>query len=371
MATKVKLRKKAISGNRQSLYLDFYPPIKNPDTGKETRRQFLKLFVFDRPKNPFDKEHNRETMELAENIRATRQLEVQSGQNGFLSTKARNINFVEYFNTLTAKRKKSNFDNWVSASHHLEQFAGSSLLMADISVSLIEQFKDYLLNAKSRKSAKQKLSKNSAVSYFNKFRAGIKQAYTDGYLTENLAAKVKPIKADETEREFLSIEELRSLAATECKFEDLKRQALFSALTGLRFSDIAKLTWGKVRHSKADGYSLQFRQQKTGKPEYHPISDQAAALLGEPGQPNSRIFPGMVYSQYRNEALAAWLKTAGIYRHVTFHAFRHTFATLQLAAGTDILTVSKMLGHKELKTTQIYTHVLDKAKREASKRIEI
>lgn len=48
---------------------------------------------------------------------------------------------------------------------------------------------------------------------------------------------------------------------------------------------------------------------------------------------------------------------------VTFHCFRHTYATLQMAAGTDIFTVSKMMGHKSIKTTQIYTKIIDEKKR--------
>ena len=69
MAIKVKLRQKAISGNRQSLYLDFYPPIPHPETGQPTRREFLGLYLMDNPKPPLDKQANKETLQLAEQIR--------------------------------------------------------------------------------------------------------------------------------------------------------------------------------------------------------------------------------------------------------------------------------------------------------------
>ena len=62
---------------------------------------------------------------------------------------------------------------------------------------------------------------------------------------------------------------------------------------------------------------------------------------------------------------------AGVQKHLTFHAFRHSFATLQLQAGTDIYTVSKMLGHKNLKTTQIYAHIVDEQKRQAASKIKL
>ena len=87
MTTKVTLRQKKISKGRQSLYLDFYPAIPHPETGEPTRREFLGLYLFDKPKNPFDKQSNKETLQLAENIRAKRQIEIQAGNYGFLNTK--------------------------------------------------------------------------------------------------------------------------------------------------------------------------------------------------------------------------------------------------------------------------------------------
>ncbi len=66
-----------------------------------------------------------------------------------------------------------------------------------------------------------------------------------------------------------------------------------------------------------------------------------------------------------------WLQDAGITKNITFHSFRHTFATLQLEMGIDLYTVSKMLGHKSIKTTQIYAKVVDKAKAEAAGRIKL
>ena len=64
-----------------------------------------------------------------------------------------------------------------------------------------------------------------------------------------------------------------------------------------------------------------------------------------------------------------WIGAAGITKDITFHCFRHTYAVLQLANGTDIYTVSKMLGHRDLKTTQIYAKVIDRSKKEATNKI--
>ena len=149
----------------------------------------------------------------------------------------------------------------------------------------------------------------------------------------------------------------------------MKRAALFSALTGLRYSDIETLRWKEVRGSVGK-YFIQFFQEKTDGAETLPISDEACGLLGERRAPDDLVFEGMKYSQVKT-FMVQWMAKAGIERDVTFHGFRHTFATLQLELGTDIYTISKMLGHKNVKTTEIYTKVRDSRKREAAGRIKL
>jgi len=378
MAIKVRLRKKAISGNRQSLYLDFYPAIAHPETGEPTRREFLGLYLFDKAKNPIDKQHNKETLQLGEQIRQKRENhlnkpEVYTGyEREQLKIKEQGErNFVEYFKALANKRKASNYDNWVSALNYLETFTKGKLRFADLNEGFCNDFKEYLLTTKSNKSNKTTLAQNSAVSYFNKLKAALKQAYKDGYLPSDLNGKVQPVKQAETQRKFLTIEELNSLVKTECNNSLLKRAALFSALTGLRFSDIKNLVWGELEYIEGNGYFIKFKQQKTKGVEMMPISQQAYSLLGERQELTERVFEGLTYSAYENKHLAKWIGLAGIEKDITFHCFRHTFATLQLSKGTDIYTVSKMLGHRELKTTQIYAKIIDQTKREAADKIQL
>jgi len=378
MAIKVKLRQKAISKNRQSLYLDFYPEIPHPETGEPTRRDFLKLYLFDKAKSPIDKQHNKETLQLAEQIRQKRENHLNKPEiyTGYELEQKRikelgEQNFIVYFKALADKRKASNHDNWVSAYNYLETFTKGNLKFADLKERFCNDFKEYLLTTKSNKSSKSTLAQNSAVSYFNKLKAALKQAYKDGYLQNNLNAKIEPIKQAETRRNFLTIEELNSLAKIDCNNPLLKRAALFSALTGLRFSDIKNLVWGDIHYSVENGYSLQFTQQKTKGVEVLPISEQAYSLLGERKEPTDIVFEGLIYSAYQNKHLFQWIGAAGIAKNITFHCFRHTYATLQLSKGTDIYTVSKMLGHREVKTTQIYAKVIDQTKREAAEKIKL
>lgn len=369
MATKVTLRKKAISGDRQSLYLDFYPEIIHPDTGKPTRREFLGLYLYNKAKTPVDKQQNKETLQLAENIKAQRQLEIQKGDYGFLSDKMKKADFVAYFKAMAAKRKGSNSDNWQSALNYLTDFTGGSLLFSNLTEHVGNEFKEYLQTAKSKRSTKTGLSANSVVSYFTKFKVALKQAYKDGYLETDINAKLHNPRPEETHREYLTLEEVNKLAQTECTMPLLKEAALFSALTGLRFSDIEKLIWSEVQHSKESGYYIQFRQQKTKGVETLPIPEQAYKLLGERKEPNKKVFDGLVYSAHMNNHLVRWTAKAGITKHITFHSFRHTYATLQITFGTDLYTVQKMLGHKHSKTTQVYAKIIDQKKQEAANKI--
>ena len=125
MGTKVTLRERAISKGRVSLYLDFYPAITDPETGKTTRREFLGLYKVSKPKNPIDKKSNSQTQKIAEQIASKRHNELNKPEvyadyerERLLLNQKGEENFVEYFTKLTAKRQSSNHDNWVSSMNY-------------------------------------------------------------------------------------------------------------------------------------------------------------------------------------------------------------------------------------------------------------
>jgi integrase len=140
----------------------------------------------------------------------------------------------------------------------------------------------------------------------------------------------------------------------------------------MAFKEIQNLKWRDIKFIEGEGYLVLSKRQKTQRDNYLPISEQAFSLCGNhPGNPNENVFLGLKYSAYNNKQLTEWIEAAGIAKNITFHCFRHTFATLQLYNGTDIYTVSKMLGHKDLKTTQIYAKIVDEAKRTAANKIKL
>jgi len=202
-------------------------------------------------------------------------------------------NFIEYFNKVTVRRHASSSTsiliNWQRAVEFLKQFAGDTLLFSQINNRVAEEYKRFLLTAPLGGNKKGTISQNTASTYFSIFKAALKQAFIDGYLTVDLSAKIKGIQDQETRREYLSVDELNTLAATPCERDVLKRAALFSALTGLRHCDIQKLRWKEIN---IDGNQarLHFTQQKTKGVEYTPISEQALQLCGEPEKPEKFVF---------------------------------------------------------------------------------
>jgi len=146
----------------------------------------------------------------------------------------------------------------------------------------------------------------------------------------------------------------------------LKKAFLFSCLTGLRWSDMIKLKWGDINYSDTEFiWKIVFTQVKTKSREWLPITKQAYDILGVRGEDDTRIFKGLQYNVWSNRILAEWVLEAGINKHITYHCSRHSFATLLLTNGADIFTVSKLLGHKDLATTQIYGKIIDTKKNTA------
>ncbi len=350
---------------KRGLYLDFYPPILHPETQRQTRREHLRLYVFEKAKTETEREHNKETRMLAENIRAQRQLEFQADVYGFVSAQNKKKDFIGYFKKLAEGKlqgSKSNYENWLSVLKYFKEFTNEVCRFGDVNEKFCLDFKDFLLS-------QERISQNTASSYLDKFKVAVRSAFDDKLLFTNPAKRIKSIKQTETQREFLTVDELQKLAETPFQYEDLRRASLFSVLTGLRYSDIEKLTWSEIQHSKEQGFYIRFRQKKTNDTETLPISKDAFELLGETSKPDEKVFRDLKYWQCAY--LDDWTTNAGIDRKITFHSFRHTFATLQLTLGSDIYTVSKMLGHKNLTTTQIYAKVIDEKKREAANKIKL
>lgn len=370
---KVHLRqRKQTKDGSISLFLEIYKGTTTTPDGKVKNLrdyEYLNLYLIDKPKTPIDKQSNKDNLQLAESIKAKRELEIKNGLYGFANEFKQSTNFIDYFIDQMEKRKQSegNYGNWDSTLKHLIKFAGTKISFREIDQNFCENFRDYLKNT-AKKSSGQPLSSSSVSSYFNKFRACLKEAVKKKIILSNPATDVTNPKVIENIRQHLSLDELKAIVKTECRYDVLKRAFIFSCLTGLRWSDINNLKWSELQNTN-EGWRITFHQQKTKGLQYLDMSEQARGYLGEQGNPNERVFTGLRYSSYMNVELSKWIMRAGIKKDITFHCARHTFAVLQLTLGTEIFTLSKLLGHSELKTTQIYAKIIDEKKRDAVNKI--
>jgi integrase len=373
---KVTLREKRLKTNKISLYLDYYPAIIDPKTGKSTRREFLNLHLLINPKSQADKKQNSETLEYANAIRSKREVQLRNKEYGFKNNVNISVDFIGFYQRIVDdylnKGSKSNYQAWKASLNHFANFSNHLIITGDLDINYVNRYRAYLLKVNSTRKSEnpKKLTQNTAATYFKHFLYVLKQAYKQDFIAKNLAEDADYIKEEETHREYLTEEELMHLWKIEIKNEKVKHMALFSALTGLRFVDINNLDWSKIYEDKHQGYYMQLREKKTNSINNHPISAKAYGILKLQNTTEGLIFGDIKYSDI-TRPLKDWLTIANINKKISFHNFRHTYATLQLANGSDIYTVSKLLGHKNVSTTQIYTKVLDKNKIEAANRIKL
>ena len=375
----VRIRFKQLSNGNQSIYLDYYTGDvirKENYVGGKRKYEFLKLYLIPE-RTREDKAKNEATLALAKAIQSKRIVEVQNDAHGFQNTNKSRVNLLDYLENIgkqSAEQGSRNYARTVlNTVRALKLFRGDYIAFRDVDKEFLSEFTDYLRQMpKASKYGVLKtggrLSANSVVSYYGTLRTAINRAYKEGIITVNPTKEfdfASKVRQEPSRREYLTIDELKTLINTECRHEIVKRAFLFSCLCGLRVSDIRKLRWCDLQRS-GGRVRIEITMQKTKEPLYLPISDEALKWLPERGDAgdNNFIFP-LTHEGTVNDTLQHWAKVAGITKHISFHVARHTHATMMLTLGADLYTVSKLLGHKNIATTQIYAKIVDKKKEEA------
>lgn len=290
----VTLRQRKLSDGGASLYLDIM------HNGKRYR-ETLHLYLLD-GNSKLVKDTNRQTMLQAETVRAQRLIDLQRGQYEELRQFKPQTLFLSYYRMMCEKRLKTdtqgNWGNWRGCLRYLENYCDETTTFKEITPRWIEGFKEYLENAEIKPKHRcshptdegfRGLSQNSKLFYFNKLKACVNKAFEDRIIPKNPFRGIKGFKEEESEREYLTWEEVEKLDSTECNDPFLKRAFLFSCFTGLRKSDILKLTWGEI-HKFGEFTRIIFKQKKTGGQEYLDIPKQAEKYLGEHGDVDERVF---------------------------------------------------------------------------------
>lgn len=360
------------NGNR-SLYLDTYCQ------GKRSY-EFLKLYLVPET-DKTAREQNALTLKGAYYIKAQRMKDLIIRKAGLPSPAAhddvRLLDLVESYANERRKPgagdKEGRYGSIMSLRMHLIAYAGEGVKLKEVDRDFCIGFSKYLKTAKNlHKNVKgrQQISEGTAHLKYSILRSVLNEAVKRGYIEQNpinLVPMVNRPKKSDTERVFLSAEEIKRLINTPCSYRMLKQAFLFSCFTGLRKSDVLSLTWREIIDDRKTPIIYK-RIQKTQRWLSIPLSSQARQWLPKREAwmtADQRIFL-MMSNASLSTHLKEWARQAGILtKNISFHTARHTFATLELSLGADLYTVSKLLGHTNISTTQIYAKVVDKQKERA------
>ena len=346
----VKIRFKKLKNGNTSIYLDLY-------LNGVREYEFLNIYL--RPEESrADKLWNKEQLRLANAIKAERIVSIQNGEFGFKDIKrTRKLNFIQYLENMAANYEENGQTAcgilMRSCIRRLVDYKGKAIPFSSVTKEYLIGFIDFLNNEKydfdkrgrKRADKPRKLSGVYKEALFARVMVALNKAEREGIILKNpgksIDASLKP-RAEEKTRAYLTLDEVKKIAETEYRPKnDVKPAFMFACFTGLRYSDIYI---------------------------FIPLSDNAIAWLPERGDAtdNARIFYKLPDQVGNADArLHTLTKKAGITKHVSFHVARHTFATLTLTYGADLYTVSKLLGHANMRTTQIYAKIVDENKRKA------
>lgn len=227
------------------------------------------------------------------------------------------------------------------------------LTWKELNLDFIEKYKNYMI----------KTLHNNENTYYKSLtfiKSMINRGIRKGHVKENLFRNIT-LKKIQGKREFLDIEDLKVLeelyqtGKLVRHRQNVLQYFLFSCYTGLRYMDIKQIRHGDIRNS-----IIQITMHKTKDNVRIPVIEKARALI-VPGEPGERIFK-VITNQKTNDFLKEIMVIANINKKISFHCARHTFATVGLTVGIPIEVISKLLGHRDLKTTQIYAKVIDTLK---------
>lgn len=390
-----KLEQRLLADGQISLYLEYYlgresTPVLdtngNPvlyESGKMKgtpkykikhlrRKENLNLYLIASPRTPIDRNHNKETLQLAKKIRQEREQELLESKEGYRLKKDRKVNFLDYFQAYIDNYTKKDirmmqialqrFKDFLNDTPEYKKFA-SRIKPEQISRDMIEAFTEYLQSRSVGEGAK---------SIYQRFKKVIKYAIEHDVMMKNPCTGIV-IKVDEEilRKDILSPDEIQQLIATHYEHENpnIRRAFIFCLYCGLRFCDVKDLTFANVDYSNK---LLKFEQNKTKGHSANsgviiPLNDGLLHLIGKPQQAennNSLIFPLPSYEMCL-KALKRWVKRAGINKHISWHCARHSFAVNILNNGANIKTVASLLGHSGLKHTEKYTRAIDSLKQDA------
>ncbi|MFL1010922.1 site-specific integrase [Flavisericum labens] len=281
-------------------------------------------------------------------------------------------NLIDYHNEkMQHKLHKDTMGQYKTSQRYmleyiLKEYKITDILLSELDYSFIISFENFL-RSYTPNSGQSKIGNNTAMKHIKRLRRMITLAYQMEWIDRDPFVNYK-IKIEKKEREFLTDDELQNIENLSSKIERLivvKDLFIFSCYTGISYSDIIRLTTVNIVKG-IDGLSwISAKRIKTGTPFKIPLLPKASNLIDKYKNDFRTFDNDNLLPKLSNQKLNSYLKEiadlCGIKKNLTFHMARHTFATtVTLTNGVPIETVSKLLGHTKLATTQIYARVVEK-----------
>lgn len=333
---------------KSMIYLQYSKPIILPD-GKRRKSESLKMDIYTDPKNKIESQYNEKILECAELVRCNRQIALITGYYGLNNMNRMDDSFFDY---IDEKIDRCQSDKYNGIKQCLNNCFNKTLKFKDLNVDMCEEFRVYLnclVNA-------GRYSSNTVTAYFNKFLNLIKLAYNENIIPYDYSQKVPKMKWEEPIKEYLTEQEVRKLLSTPYLNKVFKRGVEFALNTGLRHSDILDLKHSHIKYQGDGNIILSKVIVKTGKTLIIPLNDAAVNLISKKGE--GQVFKGFPDNNRANKMLKEWLKKAKIFKALTFHGLRHTFAMTAVARGIDIYALKELMGHASIENTLIYAKML-------------
>ncbi len=362
----VKIREKKLEDGNISLYLDMYYK-------GSRKKEGLKLYIVPGV-NAAAKLQNANTRKLAEQIKAQRILDIQKvGLVSWEKVQRANITlsqlldeFAKDNGDLSESTGRSKRNAKTRMDEYLTSIKRPNITLEELDKDFCKGFIAFLKTCTFNQ-GKKTLSSTTCRIFVNRINSALNKAVRDGLMERNpfalLEKNEKPQKV-KANREFLTIEELKKLMNVSCRYEIVKKAFIFCCFTALRYSDMQTLRWSEI-HTSADGNTLyiEHKQVKTHNTVVVPLSKEAMKWMPEREEGNDVVFHDLKITSTTVEVLLKeWTEEAGIQKHITFHCSRHTAATMLLTLGANLYVVSKILGHRSIKMTEVYAKIVDKTK---------
>ena len=374
---KITIRTREIADGNRSIYLDCID-------GKERWQEFLNLYLV--PESSKDARRlNEAMMSKANEIKSRRMLGIKDEPSGDPKEKPRRV-LAEWLDDflLSVKNNPMYSDNTYKLRKYLVDIVKAylasihrpRLIMTKIDKKFALGFIDFLNNrhgnTKPGKDGKP-LSPVTKEQHQNVFSRLLTRAVKEGLIDRNpfdLLSPKEKIHAPKTKKVYLDRDELNALTATPEPNTDTKAAFMFCCFTGLRYSDVKALTWRQISVVNGKQVLTIESMKKTGKPVMVPLNKSAMFWLPDRGdsKPYNQVFR-LPSNSPCNALLKRLASAAGIKKNISFHTARHTFAVISIAAGGELLTVSRLMGHSSVESTQVYADVTPDTQLNAISRI--